>query len=90
MAPQTPQQGESGTESTRMTGTSSNMPTIETQQQCRHHLVDCDSAYAATENMTLDTKLKIVCNTWSSRSKKQHMIRCECSRVEVDGRQQMV
>jgi len=70
MAPPSPQQGESGTESSRTTGASSNMPPAETQLQPRHHLAHRDAANAATENMNLDAQLNIVHTSGSSRNKK--------------------
>ena len=54
MATQAPQQGESGTESSGTRAISSDMPPAETQLQRRHHLVHCDAANAATENITPD------------------------------------
>ena len=56
MAPQTPPQGEGGTESSRTMGASSNTPPAETQLQWSHHLVHHDAANAATENMSLDSE----------------------------------
>jgi len=61
MAPQTPQQCEGGTESSRTMGAYSNTPPAETQLECRHDLVHCDAANAATGNITLHPQLKIVC-----------------------------
>jgi len=90
MAPQTPQQGESGTESSRTTGTSSNMPPAETQLQCTHHLAHRDAANAATKNMTLNTQLRIVYDTGSCKDKKQHGIGCDHTRIEVDGSQLII
>jgi len=52
MAPITHQPGEGGSQSSRMTGASSNSPPAKTQQQRKHQLVHCDVANAATENMT--------------------------------------
>jgi len=57
MAPQTPQQGEGGSESSRPAAAWPCALPTGTQLQCRHHLVHCDAADAATENMTLDTHL---------------------------------
>jgi len=85
MAPQTPQQGESGTESTRTTGTSSNMPPTETQLQHQHHLAHRDAANAATKNMTRETQLKTVRTTGSCKNMKQQAIGFKYSRIEVDG-----
>jgi len=90
MATQTPQQGASGSESSRMMGALSNMPTAETQLQQRHHLVDRDAADAATENMVLDAPLKIVRQTGSRKNQKQHPIGCEYTHFEVDSHQLMI
>ena len=79
MAQQTPQQVEHGSESSRTTGTSAITPPAETQLQLRHHLAHHDAANAATENMTLDTHLKIVRKSRSSKNRKRHSIRCEYS-----------
>jgi len=52
MATQTPQTSESGSNSSEMTGASSN-PLLEgTQQQRRHQLVHREAANVATENLT--------------------------------------
>jgi len=90
MAPQTPQQVEPGTESSRTTGASANTPPAETQLLCRHQFAHCDAANAATKNMTLDAQLKIVHITGSSKNKKQHVIGYEYSQIEVDDRQLML
>ena len=90
MAPQTSLQGESGTESSRMTGASSNTPPAETQLQRRHHFGHRDTANAATENTTLDAQSNNVRKTGSSKNKKQHAIRWKCSLIEVHGRRLMI
>ena len=87
MVPQTAQQGASGLESSRTMGTSSNMPTADTQLQHIHHLVHSDAANAATENMTLDAHLKVVRKSRNSKDRKQQAIGCDCCRIEVDSRQ---
>jgi len=69
MSPETPQLCESGTESSRTTGASSNTPPAETQLPRRDHLVHLNAANAATENMTLDPQLKIVGQPGSSKNK---------------------
>jgi len=90
MAPQTPQQGERGTEWSRTTGASSNTPPSETQLQCRHHVAHRNPTNGATDNMTLDAQLKIARKTGSSQNKGQHVIGCEYSRIEVAGCQLML
>jgi len=87
MAPQTPQQVENGTESSRMTGASSITPPTGTKLQWRHHFAHCDTANAANANMTLDSQLKIGCKSVRSKYKNQHVITCEYSRIKVDDRQ---
>jgi len=67
MAPEIVQPGEIETESSQTTGASNNAPPSETQQQRRHQLVHRDAAIVATQNMTHDAKLKIVCKTASSK-----------------------
>jgi len=90
MAPQTSQQGGSRSESSRTTGASSNTPPAETQLQCRHDFVHHDAANAATENMTVDAQLKMVCRTRSSRNDKQHAHGYEYGRIVEDGCQLMI
>jgi len=87
MTTQTPQTGESGSESSEMTGASFNVALQGTQQQRRHQWVHRKAANVATENMTQDTHLKIVCKTSSSTNKKQHAIGCKYVHIMVDGRQ---
>jgi len=90
MAPQTHQQGEGGTESSRTMGISSNTPPAETQLQCRHHFVHCDAANAATRNMTLDAQLKSVHKNGSSKNKEHQAIGCKCRHIEVHSCQLMI
>ena len=90
MAPQTPQQVERGTESSRTTGVSSRLPSAETKLQRRHHLAHRDTANAATTNMTLDAQLNIVRRTESSKNNPQQTIWCENSWIRVDGRPLMI
>jgi len=90
MAPQPPQQGEGGTESSRKTAMSSDTPPAETQLQRRHHIVHRDAANAAPDNVTLDALLTVVRKTGSRKNTKQHAIRCKCNRIGVDSRQLMI
>jgi len=85
MATQTPQRGESGSESSEMTGASSSVSLDGTQQQCRHQLVHREAANVATENTTQDAHLKIVLTTGSSTTNKQHAIGCESVHIMVYG-----
>jgi len=68
MVTHTLQQVESGSESSRSMGASSNASLAGTQQQPRHQLVHHDAANAATEHMTLDANLEIVRKTRSSKN----------------------
>jgi len=90
MAPQTPQQVEHGTESSRTTGASANTPLTETQLQRRHDLAHRDAANAATENTTLDAHLTFVRKAGCSKNLQQHTIGCEYSRFVVDDCQPMI
>jgi len=87
MAAQTPQQGKGGTESSGMTGASSNIPPSETQTQHRHHSVHRDAANATTGNMPLEATLNIVCKTGSCENRKQCAIGCKCRHIELHGHQ---
>jgi len=85
MAPQTPPPGWIESESSHMTGASSISSLAKTQQQCRHQLVQCNSAIAATENMTQDAHLNKVHNTGHSNITKQHVIGCFDLYIYIDG-----
>jgi len=87
MDTQSPQPGESISESTRLMATSPNASLTGKQQQCRHQLVHHDGANATTQNMTQDAHLKIVRKTRSSKNRKQHAIGCEYIHIEVNGHQ---
>jgi len=69
MAPQTDQPGTIGSDSSRTTGTSTYAPPAETQQQCRHQLVDLKAEIAATENMSQHIHLNTVPKTGNSKNK---------------------
>jgi len=72
MATQTPQTGESGSESSETMGASFNASLEGTQPQRRQRLVHRGAADVATESMTLDAHSKIVHIIRSSTNKKQH------------------
>jgi len=74
---QPPQPGENKSESSRLTGTTSNPSLIGTQQEHGHQLVHRDGANAATNNMTQDAHFKIVSTTRRSKNKKQHAVGSE-------------
>jgi len=84
MATETLQPGAIGAKSSRTTGTTTNAPTGETQQQHRQWLVHLDAAIVATENMTQATHLKTVRKTRCSKNEKQYAIGCESIHIDVD------
>jgi len=77
MDTQTPEPGETGSESSWTMGILSDMSHNGTQQQRRHQLVHRNAANAVTKHMTQNKHLTIICETGSSRNKKQHAIGCE-------------
>jgi hypothetical protein len=79
--------GESGSNTGRLAGATSNTEILGTQQECRYKLVHRDAANAATKHMTQDTHLKIVRQTGSSKNKKQHAVRCEYIHIEANSGQ---
>jgi len=70
MAPQTPQPGVIESDSSQTTGTSSNAPLAETQQQRRHQLVHRDAAIGATKDMAQNARLRNVRQTERSNARK--------------------
>jgi len=68
-----------------MTGAASDAKPADTQQHHGNKLVHCDATNAATENMTLDTHLKMDLGTGSRKNMKHHAIGCEQIHIEVDG-----
>jgi len=87
MDSQTPQPGESGSELSETMDASSNLSLDGTQHQCRHQLVHCHAANAATANITQDSHLKTIRKTRRSRNKQQHATGCEYIHIEADGPQ---
>jgi hypothetical protein len=71
---QPPPPGESGSNTGRLAGATSNMAILGTQQERRHKSVHRDSANAATKHMTQDAHLKIIRKTGSSKNTKQHAV----------------
>jgi len=90
MVTPTHQPGESRSESSRSTGTSSLGSIGGTQHQCRDQLGHRDSANAATENLTQDADFQIVHTTGSRKNKKQHAFGCEYIHIVVNGHQLIV
>jgi len=84
-APQPPQSGAIGSESSCTTGTLSNSPSAEIQQQCSHLYVHCNAAIEATKNIPQDAHLKMVHKTGLRKNMKQHAIGCESLHVDVQG-----
>jgi len=68
-----------------LAGVTSNTEILGTQQECRHKFVHRDAANAATNHMTQDAHLKIVCKTGSRRNKKQHAVGCEYIHIDAIG-----
>jgi len=87
MDTQPPPPGESGSNTGRLAGATSNTEILGTQQERRHKLVHRDAADAATKYMTQDAHLKIVRKTGSRRNKKQHAVGCEYIHIDAIGSQ---
>jgi len=87
MDTQPPPPGESGSNTGRLAGGTSNTEILATQQDRRHELVHRDAANAATKHMTQDAHLKIVRKTGSRKNKKQHVVGCECIHIKAIGGQ---
>jgi len=87
MDTQPPLPGESGSNTGRLAGATSNTEILGTQQERRYKLVHRDTADAATKHMTQDAHLKIVCKTGSRRNKKQHAVGCEYIHIDAIGGQ---
>jgi len=76
MDTQPPPPGESGSNTGRLAGATTNMDILGTQQERRLKLVHRDAADVATKHMTQDAPLKIVHKTRSRRNMKQHVVHC--------------
>jgi len=87
MDAQPPPPGESGLNTGRLAGATTNTDILGTQQEHRHKLVHRDAANAATRHMTQDAHLKIVRKTGSRKNKKQHVVGCEYIHIEANGSQ---
>jgi len=84
---QPPQAGESGSNTGRLAGATSNTELLGTQQERRPKLVHRDAANVATKHMTQDAHFKIVRKTGSSKSKKQHAVGCRYILIVANGGQ---
>jgi len=78
-----PAPGESGLNTGRLAGATSNTDILGTQQERRHKLVHRDAANAATKHMTQDAHLNILHKTGSRKNKKQHGVGCEYIHIEA-------
>jgi len=87
METQPPQPGPSGSESSRLAGTSTNRSHIGTQQERRHQSVHHNVANEATKTVTQDAHFNIVRRTGSCQNTKQHAVECEFIHTVVNGRQ---
>jgi len=87
MDTQPPPLGESGSNTGRLAGATSNTNILGTQQERRHKLVHHNAANVATKHMTQDAHLNIVRKTESSKNKKQHAVGCEYIHIEANSAQ---
>jgi len=79
--------GESGSNTGRFAGATSNTDILGTQQELRHNLVHRDAANAATKHMSQDVHLKIIRKTGCRKNMQQHAVGCECINIEAIGGQ---
>jgi hypothetical protein len=68
-----------------LAGATSNTQPVGTQPERRHKLVHRNAANAATNLMTLEAHLKIICKTGCSKNMKQHAVGCEYIHIEANG-----
>jgi len=87
MDTQPPPAGQSGSNTGRLAGATSNTELPGTQQERRHKFVHRDAANGSTKHMTQDAQLKIVCKTGSSKNKKQHAVGCDYIIIVANGGQ---
>jgi hypothetical protein len=66
--------GETGSNTGRLAGATSNTDILGTQQERRNKLIHRNAANVATKHMTQDVYIKIVRTTGSSKNKKQHAV----------------
>jgi hypothetical protein len=90
MDTQPPPPGESGSNTGRLAGATSNTELLGTQHECRHKLVHRSAANVATKHITQDAHLKIICKTGSSKNKKHHAVGCEYILIVANGGQSTV
>jgi hypothetical protein len=87
MDTQPPPAGESGSNTSRLAGATSNTELLGTHQERRHKLVHRDAANVATNHMSQDAHLKIVRKTGSIKNNKQHAGGCEYILIVATGGQ---
>jgi len=87
MDTQPPPPGESGSNTWRLAGATSNTAILGTQQVRRHKLLHRDATNAATKHMTHNAHYEIVHKNGSSSNQKQHAVGCEYIHIEVNGGQ---
>jgi len=87
MDTQPPPAGESGSNTGRLAGATSNTELLGTQQERRHKLVHRDAANVATKHMTQDAHLKIVRKTGSSKNKNPDPVGCKYILIVANGGQ---
>jgi len=85
MDTQPPPAGESGSNTGRLAGTTSDTELLGTQQERRQKLVHRNAANVATKHMTQDAHLKIVRKPGSSKNKKQHAVGCKYILIVANG-----
>jgi len=87
MDTQLPPPGESGSNTGRLVGATTNTDILGTQQERRHKLVHRDAANAATKHTTQDAHFQIVRKTGSRKNMKQHALGCEYIHIKAKGSQ---
>jgi len=90
MDTQTPQQGQSVSESSQTTDASSNVSLAVTLQQRRHQLVHCEAPNVAIINRTQGTNSNIVHKTGSTIIMMHHGLHSEYIQITVHGGQLMI
>jgi hypothetical protein len=85
MDTQPPPAGDSGSNTGRLAGATSNTELLGAQQERRHKLVHRDAANVATNHMTQDANVKIIRKTVSCKNKEQHAVGCEYILIVANG-----
>jgi len=87
MDTQPPPAGESGSNTGRLAGATSNTELLGTQQERRHKLVHRNAANVATKHMSQDAHIKIIHKTGTSKNTKQHAVGCKYILIVANGGQ---